>query len=1090
MDNILKSERLRGSNEGSVSSINTAYTNPASTNLLVVFLGTHNQDVTAIKYGGIDLTLQEKRSEGDGRGFLYTLEDPPTGENQLEVTLSDSSNLGVHMYSLKNVDTIKETRKREGNNDLESSITFDTDEGDLVISFFRWRNSDNDFSEESGQTAIHDDTPTRKVSSYKEAGAGFTTEMSYTNDSGSTGGQTNTHVGLVIGFLGEEVEYVPGHRIELTIDHTKVEDDLTEFPVYVNLSDLPAGFFDKVRADGGDIRVFKSDGETELPLEVVSFDKANSKGHLFFKADLSSSVDTKAYIYYNSPESVMYTRGGEYGLENVWNSNYKVVHHLVEASSANTAHYRDSTANRRHGTGGPSVWNPEPPDQVDGALGKAAQFDGVEQSISSANDFQFIASEASVQAFIRRIGDGQSSRSQVAGLGYHGAANIIGFRVTDENILQLGQTALVNGDITFDNLEGPAINQDWLLAHGTIKDTGPKKLYIDGDEIASSNNGLSFLSEARPVEIGGFNQTDWAINRRFHGEVAEFRLLNIELSAEWIETEHNNLNESSTFYEVGAEETLGFVEAEYTAQTVRNITRKVPIDLVFNDWYLPPLNAVNAMWDNLHDEGVGNLTGTNYWSSSEYSALSAHSVRFSDKGNFINGKNVSSNFNVRPIRSFSSNTLDYALRDTGPGGGLIFYIDSSTPDYYIFYEAYTEDFVNVQWSNITDVLIGGTSQDIGSGEQNTSLIIAQEGHTDSAAKDCDDLVLIVYHPDYQTVRTVKKIQEYEGQGIRNITKLQEYVAQTVRNIVEAIIAYYQGQTVRVIKKLQQYSGQSVRIITRLQEYVGQGVRFIKKLQTYTGQGVRVIKKLRQYAGQSVRNITRLQTYSGQGIRTIKKLQTYVGQSVRSINKLQIFTAQTVRNITEAITAYFQGQTIRVIKGLQTYTGQGVRIINKLQLYTGQGVRKIKRLQAYTAQTVKNITSVITVYYQGQRVITKIQTYSGQGVRRITRLQEYTGQTIRNILDAVIAIYHAQAFRYVIKEAILKYITGPDQIVDYSTKGEKVVEYSPGTEQTIKYVAGDKQIINVVAEDIDNIHVVTVDPQITHAETEDLPTYKL
>jgi hypothetical protein len=66
--------------------------------------------------------------------------------------------------------------------------------------------------------------------------------------------------------------------ITLTIDSTKVPATLTDFPVYVNLADMPAEFWNTVKEGGGDIRVYKADGVTELAREVVSCVKQSTAG--------------------------------------------------------------------------------------------------------------------------------------------------------------------------------------------------------------------------------------------------------------------------------------------------------------------------------------------------------------------------------------------------------------------------------------------------------------------------------------------------------------------------------------------------------------------------------------------------------------------------------------------------------------------------------------------------------------------------------------------------------------------------------------------------------------------------------------------
>lgn len=86
----------------------------------------------------------------------------------------------------------------------------------------------------------------------------------------------------------------------------------------------------------------------------------------------------------------------------------------------------------------------------------------------------------------------------------------------------------------------------------------------------------------------------------------------------------------------------------------------------------------------------------------------------------------------------------YSLRDTGPAGGYIFYVDpieaKLLPEGITYLEAAPIDqSEGIAWSNITDVLIGTTKSDIGSGQENTDAIINQVGHNASAAKICADL---------------------------------------------------------------------------------------------------------------------------------------------------------------------------------------------------------------------------------------------------------------------------------------------------------------------------------------------------------------
>lgn len=158
------------------------------------------------------------------------------------------------------------------------------------------------------------------------------------------------------------------------------------------------------------------------------------------------------------------------------------------------------------------------------------------------------------------------------------------------------------------------------------------------------------------------------------------------------------------------------------------------------DWFLPSKDELNAMFTNLYLEGVGGFDGgllSGYWSSSEFEispALFAWGHNFYHEG-FQGNSDKFNVYNVRACRSFTAAVGAYSLRDIGPAGGLIFYIDGAT-----YYEAAPNDQSTGQaWSNITDVVIGTTGTAIGTGQANTTAIIGQAGHTNSAAKLCNDL---------------------------------------------------------------------------------------------------------------------------------------------------------------------------------------------------------------------------------------------------------------------------------------------------------------------------------------------------------------
>lgn len=156
----------------------------------------------------------------------------------------------------------------------------------------------------------------------------------------------------------------------------------------------------------------------------------------------------------------------------------------------------------------------------------------------------------------------------------------------------------------------------------------------------------------------------------------------------------------------------------------------------YNDYHLPSKDELNAMHTELHLYGLGGFNenpSVRYWTSSEINNITAWGLPF-ETGVWIDLAKNYTGF-VRACRAFTSN-YNYNLRDLGPGGGYIFWKSGNS---YIE-AAPTDQSISKEWSNIYNGVSGASGTAIGTGQANTAAIIAQVGHTDSAAKLCDDLI--------------------------------------------------------------------------------------------------------------------------------------------------------------------------------------------------------------------------------------------------------------------------------------------------------------------------------------------------------------
>ena len=168
----------------------------------------------------------------------------------------------------------------------------------------------------------------------------------------------------------------------------------------------------------------------------------------------------------------------------------------------------------------------------------------------------------------------------------------------------------------------------------------------------------------------------------------------------------------------------------------------------YNDWFLPSKDELNAMYTELYLHTVGSFTNTIYWSSSQYPGGGgwipyAWVIRFSDNTITSSGK-TGIGYSIRAIRTFISSTI-YSLRNTGQAGGLIFHIIDNGDGTFTYYEAAPSDNpLKYSWCEAiyeSTEVAGALGTAIGTGQANTTAIIAITGTSDSAAKLCNDLVV-------------------------------------------------------------------------------------------------------------------------------------------------------------------------------------------------------------------------------------------------------------------------------------------------------------------------------------------------------------
>lgn len=344
--------------------------------------------------------------------------------------------------------------------------------------------------------------------------------------------------------------------------------DITDFPVYVDLSILGSEFFTNVASDGSDIRVVSADGFTEYPIEVVSVNTASSTGELYFKTDLTSADYTDYYIYYNNDDAVAYARDDTYGSENVWSNGFIAVYHLEEdaAGTGNNNLYQDSTANEYHG----DDFNTS--DDKTGLFGRGQEF-GDDQT-----DYISLPNE---------VLDGQTD---ITTSWWHNTSV-----VSDMTIVSGANSGQANeywtrwDSNTVFRLYAQGGQEPFTLDNGATFNDGTWQYYLvtsddDIDEMNFYRNGVGDTENPDPQAIAtttidnggliiGQDQDvvggNFSTAENFEGLLDSLRFASVVRDADWAETVYANMSDNEAWIATSSAETLSttvFTELDFWVQ--------------------------------------------------------------------------------------------------------------------------------------------------------------------------------------------------------------------------------------------------------------------------------------------------------------------------------------------------------------------------------------------------------------------------------------------------------------------------------------------------------------------------------------------
>jgi hypothetical protein len=322
-------------------------------------------------------------------------------------------------------------------------------------------------------------------------------------------------------------------NLSLSIDHTKIDEDLTNFPLMISLVSGTCDIFDQLGENNLKFKIETEDG-TQCYTEIEDWNYSNGKACLWTKVPtIASSVDTKLTLTYSSSfdDNVSYIGTTGSGVSyNVWDDNFVAVYHMNQDPSTGGACLLDSTSNDNDSTPDGAMTRG---DLVDGDHGKALDFDG-------SNDHSHLPTFG--------VFDGSSDFTVSARIKIDTIKECRLFSFWGENIL-----AGVFGDNTDNNIYSVRLRSDsiwstpvqtnalsastWYTLTVRYDTTNGFVLFVDGSSVDTSS-AIAIDSYSDVSQISGQNTSS---DRYFDGLISHIEISDTNRTFAWIKAAHTTL---------------------------------------------------------------------------------------------------------------------------------------------------------------------------------------------------------------------------------------------------------------------------------------------------------------------------------------------------------------------------------------------------------------------------------------------------------------------------------------------------------------------------------------------------------------------
>ncbi len=338
------------------------------------------------------------------------------------------------------------------------------------------------------------------------------------------------------------------YRRKITIDSSKVDSNLSEFPVLVHL-DSSNFDFSKAQSSGQDVRFINPSATPQavLSYEIEHWDSSGGQADVWVKVPaVSASADTELFVYYgNAGASDAQDAAG------TWSNGFVAVVHMDEASGTQG----DSTGRGNDGTlGGTTTYITN--EKIDG--GRDLNGSSGRISVANSNDLNVGGPYTDRVISIWFNADTTSTRQVI----FEAGAATRGFNIyVDSGSVYVGGWNTPGGESGWSGtwLSTPVSPNTWyMVTLRLVGGTGSVlpdrfKGYLNGAEFGSGD-GSQVWNHSGDIEIGRsgsnsrYHTGNSSASNYYDGSLDEWRVSNVSYSAAWIKADYNSQSDSLLTY--------------------------------------------------------------------------------------------------------------------------------------------------------------------------------------------------------------------------------------------------------------------------------------------------------------------------------------------------------------------------------------------------------------------------------------------------------------------------------------------------------------------------------------------------------------